>query len=104
MKNSAEKKVYVIVAVDENNGIGKDGKLPWHFFSEMKYFKKTTLQTNDPNKKNMVIMGRNTWESIQPKYRPLKDRKNVILTSREDLHPENTQIAPLLRRSHWNSQ
>lgn len=73
-------KLFIIVAADENNGIGKDGRLPWHFKKEMKYFANTTTQTTAPDKENMVIMGRSSWESIDPKYRPLKNRHNIILT------------------------
>ena len=72
--------IYIIVAVDEQNGIGKNGKLPWHFKGDMEFFRETTTKTSDPKKQNMVIMGRKTWQSIPEKFRPLKNRKNVILT------------------------
>jgi dihydrofolate reductase len=75
-----DKNVHLIVAVDKNNGIGKAGKLPWHFKKEMQFFKDTTSEAIHENKKNMVIMGRTTWESIDEKYRPLVDRENVVLT------------------------
>ncbi|MBI4235185.1 dihydrofolate reductase [Candidatus Peregrinibacteria bacterium] len=73
--------VYLIVAVDKNMGIGKDGRLPWHFSVEMKYFKELTSKTKDMSNLNMVIMGRNTWESLPEKYRPLPGRKNIVLTA-----------------------
>lgn len=72
--------VYLAVAIDKNMGIGKNGRLPWHFKNEMKYFKDLTTKTKDLSNVNMVIMGRNTWESLSKKYRPLPGRKNVILT------------------------
>lgn len=85
--------VYIIVAVDSENGIGKDGKLPWHLKKEMAFFTKTTKHTADPAKQNAVIMGRTTWESIEPKYRPLPGRKNIILTHRPDYEAPGAQVA-----------
>lgn len=67
----------IIVAVDEKNGMGKDGKLPWHIPSELQYFAKKT-------KSNVVIMGRKSWVSIPPKYRPLPDRLNIVLTRNDE--------------------
>jgi dihydrofolate reductase len=76
--------VYIIVAADEKNGIGKNRDLPWRLKSEMAYFKQRSTATTDPEKQNLVIMGRTTWESIPEKYRPLPDRKNVVLTREAD--------------------
>ncbi|KAH7835662.1 hypothetical protein Vadar_028510 [Vaccinium darrowii] len=70
----------VIVAATQNMGIGKDGKLPWKLPSDMKFFKELTQTTSDPAKKNAVVMGRKTWESIPLEYRPLPGRLNVVLT------------------------
>ncbi|CAH0761549.1 unnamed protein product [Diatraea saccharalis] len=46
----------------------------------MAYFTSMTTQIKDPTKVNAVIMGRNTWDCIPPKYRPLSGRVNVVLT------------------------
>ncbi|CAI9753419.1 unnamed protein product [Fraxinus pennsylvanica] len=70
----------VVVAATRDMGIGKDGKLPWKLPSDLKFFKEITMTTSDPEKKNAVIMGRKTWESIPPQFRPLPGRLNVILT------------------------
>lgn len=72
----------IIVAVDKNFGIGKNGVLPWTLPGEIKHFKEVT--TRDYNgRTNVVIMGRKTWESLPSSFRPLPKRINVVLT-RED--------------------
>ncbi|XP_014208214.1 dihydrofolate reductase isoform X2 [Copidosoma floridanum] len=48
---------------------------------EMDFFTKMTSTTKDPNKQNVVLMGRKTWESIPKKYKPLANRINVVLSS-----------------------
>ena len=76
----------IVVACCHKNGIGKDGDLPWKLKKEMKHFKKitTTVPEGLENKgyRNVVIMGRKTWESIPSKYKPLPNRYNVIITSK----------------------
>ncbi|KAH7575043.1 hypothetical protein JRO89_XS02G0039400 [Xanthoceras sorbifolium] len=70
----------VVVAATRDMGIGMDGKLPWTLPSDLKFFKDITLTTSDSGKKNAVIMGRKTWESIPLEHRPLPGRLNVVLT------------------------
>lgn len=60
----------LIVAVAQNNAIGRDNELLWHISEDLKYFKATT--TGHP-----VIMGRKTYESIG---RPLPGRRNIVVT------------------------
>ena len=59
-----------IVAISTNYAIGKDGKLPWHHSSDLKFFKETTTG-------NAVVMGSNTWRSIG---KPLPNRLNIVLS------------------------
>jgi len=73
----------LIVAPTRTNGIGKEARLPWQLPKEMSYFANVT--TNAPEgKKNAVIMGRKTWESIPKKYRPLPKRINFVVSRKED--------------------
>jgi dihydrofolate reductase len=81
-------KKYIAVAVDDNFGIGKHNTLVWHFKKEMQYFKNLTTKTLDQNKKNIVMMGKNTWLSLPEKARPLSGRKNIVLSFDEIELPE----------------
>jgi dihydrofolate reductase len=74
--------VKLIVAMCKNNGIGFDNKIPWRISEDMSYFSKKTSggYSVDGIKKNAVIMGRNTWESLPKKYKPLPNRFNIVLT------------------------
>ena len=65
--------VSLIVAIPSNLVIGKNNNLIWNLPKDMKFFMETT--TGHP-----VIMGRKNYESIPEKYRPLKNRVNVIIT------------------------
>lgn len=68
-------KFYIIVATDVHGGIGVKNKLPWEMIKEdMAFFKRATVG-------GTVIMGRNTWESIPDKYKPLPDRINVVVSN-----------------------
>jgi dihydrofolate reductase len=70
----------LIVACDQNRGIGKNGQLPWRLPADMKYFAQTTSAKAAHEPDNVVIMGRKTWQSIPEKFRPLKNRCNIVLT------------------------
>ena len=70
----------MIVAMDENRGIGFENGIPWKLPTDMKNFKTVTTTTRAPKKMNAVIMGRKTWESIPKKFRPLPDRLSIILS------------------------
>ena len=59
-----------IVAVAKNNAIGKDGKLPWHYPADLKFFKETTSG-------HAIVMGFNTWRAIG---KPLPNRLNIVLS------------------------
>ena len=73
----------IIVALcKKNNGIGINNEIPWTIKHDLKYFKNITTYKGDFNDQiNIVIMGRNTFESIPDKFKPLKNRINIVLTS-----------------------
>jgi dihydrofolate reductase len=71
----------LVVAACTNRGIGIKGRLPWKLGADMAFFKKITSYTNDTTRKNAVLMGRKTWDSIPAKFRPLPNRINVIISS-----------------------
>ncbi|MBF0479062.1 MAG: dihydrofolate reductase [Candidatus Omnitrophica bacterium] len=75
----------IVVAIDQNRGIGKEGALPWHIPEDLGYFKQITSFTVKPDLKNAVIMGRKTWESIPERFRPLKGRVNVVVSRNDQL-------------------
>ncbi|MFO1220061.1 MAG: dihydrofolate reductase [Burkholderiaceae bacterium] len=66
-------KLVVIAAVARNGVIGLHGRLPWHLPQDMARFK--TLTGGCP-----VIMGRRTWDSLPPRFRPLPGRVNIVVT------------------------
>jgi dihydrofolate reductase len=79
-----EKDFSIIVAVDEKMGIGRRNTLPWKLSADMQHFKELTIAPAGAPR-NVVIMGRKTWESLPAKFRPLPDRINVVLTHNEEL-------------------
>ena len=79
------KKIALIVAIAENYVIGKDNDLIWYLPKDLKYFKDTT-------ENRTVIMGRKNYLSIPEKYRPLKNRTNVIVTRQEQFDAPNCVV------------
>lgn len=65
--------VSIVVAIAENNAIGKDNKLLWHLPKDLKHFKEITTG-------GTVIMGRKTYDSVG---RPLPNRRNIIITRQQ---------------------
>ncbi len=73
----------LIVAIDEKNGIGKNGGLLCHLSADLKHFKETTIGKT-------VIMGYNTLISL-PKSAPLKNRENIVLYEK-DIEIEGAKV------------
>jgi len=71
----------IVVACDLDRGIGKNNQLPWHLPQDMKHFRELTIGNGRPGNENIVIMGRNTWDSIPQRNRPLSKRRNLVLST-----------------------
>lgn len=85
----------LVAAVTQSGGLGNGGKLPWHprrLSLDLQFLQWVTTndyQLDDEGVKlvqsssslpNSIIMGRKTWESLPTKFRPLKGRKNLVVT------------------------
>ncbi|KAF5016022.1 hypothetical protein F66182_12428 [Fusarium sp. NRRL 66182] len=92
----------LIVATTRNMGIGAHGTMPWQGLrKEMKYFARVTtrLPPQAPSSSlNAVIMGRKTWDSIPTRFRPLKDRLNIVITrSAPSTPPPSPEVSEPVR-------
>jgi dihydrofolate reductase len=63
----------LIAVVARNGVIGQGDGLPWHLPEDMRFFKEAT-------RGHAVVMGRKTWQSLPPRFRPLPGRRNVVVT------------------------
>jgi len=77
--------VALVVAHSANRVIGRDGGLPWRLPGDLARFRAlTTGQT--------VVMGRRTYESLPDAFRPLPDRRNVVLTSQPGYRADGAEV------------
>ena len=77
--------ISIIAAVAENRVIGKDNDLVWKLPKDMRYFMDTTSGHH-------VIMGRKNYESLPHKFRPLKNRVNIVVTRQSGYTASGTEI------------
>ena len=82
-------RLVLIAGVARNGAIGKDDALPWRLPEDLKHFKQHTLGWP-------VIMGRRTWESLPPRFRPLPGRRNLVLSRTPQ---EGAETFPDLRQA-----
>ncbi|MCZ2498181.1 dihydrofolate reductase [Xylophilus sp. Kf1] len=66
-------RVHLIFARAANGVIGRDNALPWHLPEDMAHFRELTRGCP-------VVMGRQTWDSLPPRFRPLPGRRNIVLS------------------------
>ncbi len=72
----------IIVAVDRNMLIGKNGSLPWHIPEDLRYFKQKTMG-------HPIVMGKNTWPGLKG---PLPGRLNLVLTRDKDFQAQGATV------------
>ena len=82
-------KLSLIAAVARNGVIGHGNRLLWHLPEDLQHFKRTTMGAP-------VIMGRKTWDSLPPKFKPLPGRRNVVLTRNAQWHAPGAERAESL--------
>jgi dihydrofolate reductase len=79
----------LIYACADNGVIGRDNALPWHLPEDLAHFRQLTLGCP-------VLMGRKTWDSLPPRFRPLPGRLNLVLTRQSDWRaPGATRVASI---------
>jgi dihydrofolate reductase len=89
---AAGPRLHLIYARAANGVIGIHGTLPWHLPEDLAHFKRTTLGCP-------VIMGRKTWDSLPPKFRPLPGRTNIVVTRQENWSESGARSACTLREA-----
>ena len=75
----------IVAAVARNGVIGAGNALPWHLPEDLKHFKALTTG-------HAVIMGRKTWESLPPRFRPLPGRRNIVVTRDKTYRAEGAVV------------
>ena len=83
-------RLHLIYARAANGVIGANNTLPWHLPEDLAHFKRHTLGCP-------VIMGRKTWDSLPPKFRPLPGRLNLVVTRQPDWQAQGAQAAASLQ-------
>ena len=84
--------IAMIAAVAENGVIGKDNDLVWSLPDDMKYLMNTT-------KDHFILLGRKNYESLPPKFRPLPNRTNVVITRQPAFQLDNAFVVHSLKEA-----
>jgi dihydrofolate reductase len=84
--------ISIIVAIAENNAIGKNNQLLWHLPADMKIFKEKTIG-------HCVITGRKNYESIPEKFRPLPNRTNIVITRQKNYQAPGAIVVSSLQEA-----
>ena len=82
-------RINLIFARAANGVIGKDNAMPWHLPEDLAHFKRLTQGCP-------VVMGRKTWDSLPPRFRPLPGRSNIVVTRQRDWQADGAMRAASL--------
>ncbi|MEH3087757.1 MAG: dihydrofolate reductase [Xylophilus ampelinus] len=85
-------RVNLIFARAANGTIGRDNAMPWHLPEDLAHFRRWTRGCP-------VVMGRRTWDSLPPRFRPLPERRNIVVTRQPDWHAQGVQRASSLEEA-----
>lgn len=77
--------ISIVVAHSRNGVIGRGGELPWRLPTDLRRFRELTTG-------RAVVMGRRTYESLPPRFRPLPGRRNIVLSSRPGYRAEGAEV------------
>jgi dihydrofolate reductase len=86
--------VKLIWAQAHGGVIGADGGMPWHVPEDLAHFKQLTM--GEP-----VIMGRKTWDSLDPRFRPLPGRRNLVLTRDPEWAADGAEVVRTIPDAGW---
>lgn len=78
--------VGLIWAQSKNGTIGDSGTIPWHIPEDLAHFRAVTAG-------HSVVMGRKTWDSLPPRFRPLPGRRNIVVTRNRSWSADGAQVA-----------
>jgi dihydrofolate reductase len=84
--------IVIIAAVARNRVIGKDNRLLWNIPEDMAHFKALTAG-------HTVVMGRKTWESLPPRFRPLPGRRNIVISRQTGYATPGAELADSLENA-----
>ena len=84
--------IALIYARAANGTIGHHGAMPWHLPEDLAHFRQLTLGAP-------VLMGRKTWDSLPPRFRPLPGRRNIVITRQSDWQADGAERAASLAQA-----
>jgi dihydrofolate reductase len=83
-----------VLAADDDRGIGIGSGLPWpKLAGDVAHFKAITTQTREPGRRNAIVMGRRTWDTLPARCQPLPGRLNIVVSRQALVVPDGVLLA-----------